>query len=412
MITIMKHPHNSHSLISKVAIRLLASIAERCNFNAVKFQLIIALTSALMLTSCINDVPYDGKIGAPKVVLNTILQPDSLLTATVSRTAHFLDIEEPQRLADATVIAIINGKEELLTYTADTEDYRSAYCLRPGDEVTLTATHAIGTATATAQVMKPHAIAIAQTTMQPFINPGDPVSLAMLNDVDSALLVSIHIDDPADEKNYYRLTIDYEGAYQACYPSDWIYAYADESDEDSLMEEDTIIREEAFYPHYLLTESSSRLVLESESAAQLLGGLLYMTSKNSIIFSDEHLRGADGQPVIDFLMLMEYPRSSDDMYNPESGWGEENLWEEEPSDFIFPADTVSSAHYRSHFTLETLSEDYYRYLNDVASYSMMGGLSIGEPKSIHTNIQGGLGIVGSYACREWGMEMMYRLGRD
>jgi hypothetical protein len=387
---------------------LLASIAERCNFNAVKFQLIIALTSVIMLTSCINDTPYDGKIGAPKVVLNTILQPDSLLTATVSRTAHFLDIEEPQRLADATVIAIVNGKEELLTYTADTEDYRSAYCLRPGDEVTLTATHAIGTATATAQVMKPHAITIAQTTMQPFINPDDPVSLATLNDVDSALLVSLHIDDPADEKNYYRLTIDYEGTYQACYPSDWIYAEG--PTEDTLMEGDMAIIEEVFYPHYLLTESSSRLVIESESAAQLLGGLLYMTSSNSIIFSDEHLRGADGQPVIDFLMLMEYPRSSKNMYNSESGWGEEDLWEGEPNDFIFPADTVSSAHYRSHFILETLSEDYYRYLNDVASYSMMGGLSIGEPTPIHTNIRGGLGIVGSYASKKWEMEMQYKLG--
>lgn len=381
-------------------------------FSTFNFQFIITIC-VVMMTSCINDVPYDAEIGAPKVVLNAMLQPDSLLTATVSRTAHFLDIEEPQRLADASVVAVVNGREVLLTYSADTRDYRSTYQLLAGDEVTLTATHAIGTVTATAQVMTPKAVTLAQAAMQPFINPGDPVSLAMLNDVDSALLVSIHIDDPADEKNYYRLTIDYEGAYQACYPSDWIYAYADESDEDSLMEEeDTIIREEAFYPHYLLTESSSRLVLESESAAQLLGGLLYMTSSNSIIFSDEHLRGADGQPVIDFLMLMEYPRSSDDMYNPESGWEEENLWEEEPSDFIFPADTVSNAHYRSHFTLETLSEDYYRYLNDVASYSMMGGLSIGEPKSIHTNIQGGLGIVGSYACREWGMEMMYRLGRD
>jgi hypothetical protein len=176
------------------------------------------------------------------------------------------------------------------------------------------------------------------------------------------------------------------------------------------MEGDMAIIEEVFYPHYLLTESSSRLVIESESAAQLLGGLLYMTSSNSIIFSDEHLRGADGQPVIDFLMLMEYPRSSKNMYNSESGWGEEDLWEGEPNDFIFPADTVSSAHYRSHFILETLSEDYYRYLNDVASYSMMGGLSIGEPTPIHTNIRGGLGIVGSYASKKWEMEMQYKLG--
>ena len=376
-------------------------------FSTFNFQFIITIC-VVMMTSCINDVPYDAEIGAPKVVLNAMLQPDSLLTATVSRTAHFLDIEEPQRLADASVVAVVNGKEVLLTYSADTENYRSTYQLLAGDEVTLTATHAIGTVTATAQVMTPKAVTLAQAAMQPFINPGDPVSLATLNDVDSALLVSLHIDDPADEKNYYRLTIDYEGTYQACYPSDWIYAEG--PTEDTLMEGDMAIIEEVFYPHYLLTESSSRLVIESESAAQLLGGLLYMTSSNSIIFSDEHLRGADGQPVIDFLMLMEYPRSSKNMYNPESGWGEEDLWEGEPNDFIFPADTVSSAHYRSHFILETLSEDYYRYLNDVASYSMMGGLSIGEPTPIHTNIRGGLGIVGSYASKEWEMEMQYKLG--
>lgn len=376
-------------------------------FSTFNFQFIITIC-VVMMTSCINDVPYDAEIGAPKVVLNAMLQPDSLLTATVSRTAHFLDIEEPQRLADASVVAVVNGREVLLTYSTDTENYRSTYQLLAGDEVTLTATHAIGTVTATAQVMTPKAVTLAQAAMQPFINPGDPVSLAMLNDVDSALLVSLHIDDPADEKNYYRLTIDYEGTYQACYPSDWIYAEG--PTEDTLMEGDMAIIEEVFYPHYLLTESSSRLVIESESAAQLLGGLLYMTSSNSIIFSDEHLRGADGQPVIDFLMLMEYPRSSKNMYNPESGWGEEDLWEGEPNDFIFPADTVSIAHYRSHFILETLSEDYYRYLNDVASYSMMGGLSIGEPTPIHTNIRGGLGIVGSYASKEWEMEMQYKFG--
>ena len=75
-----------------------------------------------MLTSCINEIPYNAEIGAPKLVLNAMLQPDSLLTATVSSTAHFLDIEEPQRLADATVVAVVNDKEVTLTYSADTTD--------------------------------------------------------------------------------------------------------------------------------------------------------------------------------------------------------------------------------------------------------------------------------------------------
>ena len=373
------------------------------------FQFIIALC-AMLATSCINDVPYDAEIGAPKLVLNALVQPDSLLTATVGRTAHFLDIEEPQRLADATVTAVINGTEIELTYAADTRDYRSTYRLLEGDKVTLTATHRIGTATATAQVMAPTAITIAHTTMQPFTNPGDPVSLATLNEVDSALMVSLHIDDPADETNYYRLTIDYEGSYLASIPNDILYTDTYSNIEEDIDTKGDTLIQEVFYPNYLLTESSSRLIIESESAAQLLGGLLYLTSSNSIVFSDEHLRGVNGQPIIDFLMLMEYPRSSKEVDNSESGWGEENIWGDEPwgDDFIFPSDTVSYANYHSHFTLETLSEDYYRYLNDIDSYSMMGGMSIGEPTPIHSNIHGGLGIVGSYSSTRCSGEKLYQ----
>ena len=348
----------------------------------------------LFFASCVNDVPYNAEIGAPKLVLNALLMPDSTLTATVSCTTHFLDSEAPQRLADATVTATVNGHTMPLTYDASTLNYRSTYRLTAGDEVTLTATHTLGTATATQCVMSHTPISIIHTTIQPFVNPGDPVSLATLNDVDSAMLISLHIDDPADEANYYRLTIDYSGSYDVQYPEG---IYGDETHYHLYSEEGYFVSEETFYPHYLLTESSSRLVIDSESASQILGSLLYMTSSNSFIFSDERLRGAYGQPVIDFLMLMELPRSSNggnDMYNPESGWTDGDDWD---SDFIFPADTVSSATYHYHFMLETLSEDYYHYLTTVSSYNLTGGTMVSEPVRIHSNVSTGAGIVGSYS---------------
>lgn len=358
-------------------------------FSIFNFQFIIALS--VMMISCVNDLPYDAQIGAPRLVLNALLLPDSTLTATVGRTAHFLDSEEPQRLSDATVTATINDIELPLTYSSDTKDYRSTYILRSGDKVALTASHTIGTATASAQVMSPTPLAIVGTTMQPFTNPGDPVSLATLNDVDSAMLVSLHIDDPAEETNYYRLTIDYYGTYLAHHPES-IYGdyYQDKQNEDS----DYFVDEESFYPHYLLTENSSRLVIDSESAAQFLGGLLYLTSYSSLIFTDEQLRSTDEQTIVDFLMLMESPRTSGEMFDPESGWFGGNEWAD---GFIFPSDTVSHATYHYHFMLETLSEDYYRYLNTASSYSILGGTFVGEPTHIHTNIHGGLGIVGSYS---------------
>lgn len=399
------------------------------HINKSRLQYIVVFVSTMTFSSCINDLPYDDEIGAPKLVLNALLQPDSLLTATVSRTAHFLDTGEPQRIADATVTAIINGTEAPLTYSSDTKRYHSTYRLCPNDTVTLTVTHIIGTVTATAQVMTPTAITIAHTDMQPFTNPGDPVSLATLNEVDSALLVSLHIDDPVNESNYYRLMIDYKGNYLVSIPDNILYSKTQQKvpkDNEENVESDT--RKECFYPHYLLTESSSRLVTESKSAALFLGELLYLTGGNSFIFSDQHLRNAEGQPVIDFLMLMEYPRGSDsNMYNPESGWGEDEEWADKgertdgeewtngngwSDDFIFPADTVSHATYHYHFTLETLSEDYYRYLNDITSYRMTGGMGIGEPTPIHTNIYGGLGIVGSYGNANCSTCTHYRFKRQ
>ena len=357
-------------------------------FSIFNFQFILFLCT-MMLTACVNDLPYDAETGSPRLVLNALLLPDSALTATVSRTAHFLDTEDPQRLADATVIATVNGEEHQLIYVAATESYQSSCTLRAGDRVTLTATHAIGTATATAQVMKSIPLTVAHTAMQPFTNPGDPVSLATLNDVDSAMLVTLHIDDPADESNYYRLTADYYGTYLARYP-EGIYGGYSPSESDGT---GYFITEEYYYPHYLFTESSSRLIIDSESASQLLGGLLYLTSSNSIIFTDEQLRST-GEPIIDFLMLIESPRNSSNAMYPDNGWGYDDDW---TNGFIFPTDTVSRITYHHSFVLESLSEDYYRYLQSASSYDLMGGILVGEPTPVHSNIRGGLGIVGSYS---------------
>lgn len=346
-----------------------------------------------MLASCINDIPYKAEDSLPKLYINALLQPDSLLTATVRRTTHFLESQSPHYISDAVVTAVVNDQPMTLTFDHTAQNYRCDYTLQAGDEVTLTVhTTSYGSATASERVSAPSTLSITSITKQPFTNPGDPVSLITLNDVDSAMLMSLHIDDPAEEANYYRLTVDYYGTYLACYPGD---LYGDDPEEDTSTEDSLFITQEEFYPHYLLTESSSRLVTDYESASQLLGGLLYLTSNNSVIFSDKQLRHS-GKPIIDFLMLIELPRSSADMDNPESAWEDETGWYD---DFTYPADTVSQATYHYHFTLETLSESYYHYLNTVSTYEGIGNAFISEPVSIHSNVSTGVGIVGSYSSR-------------
>lgn len=340
-----------------------------------------------LLASCVNEVPYRAEDSEPRLYLNAILLPDSQLTATVGRTAHFLEDQQTYRLSDAEVTAVINGNILPLAYNEDTKNYHSSYRLRSGDEITLTAhANAFGTATATATVATPTRMSITDITTLPFTNPGDPVSLSTLNDADSAMLVTLHIDDPTEEANYYRLTIDYYATYLAKYPN-WFYT------DEPIVEEGYTTRTEHFYPHYLLTERSSQLLIDSETTSQLITSMLYMTSDNSFLFTDEQLRHEAGKPSIDFLLLHELPRHSS-MQDPESGlWTYDNG---RSDDFIFPVDTVSQATYHYHFELETLSEDYYRYLSTKSTYDLTGGTMISEPVHIHSNVNTGVGIVGSY----------------
>lgn len=354
------------------------------------FVILIQLILAMIMTSCVNEVPYRAEDSEPRLYLNALLQPDSLLTAMVGRTAHFLEPQQAYRLSDAEVTAVVNGTALRLAYDESTKNYHSSYRLSSGDEVTLTArTNAYGTATATAVVATPTRMTITDISTQPFINPGDPVSLATLNDVDSAMLVTLLIDDPAEEANYYRLTIDYYGKYPARYP-EGIYG---EFDSPST-EEGYYISQEQFYPHYLLTERSSQLLIDSETTSQLVSSMLYMTGENSFLFTDEQLCHEAGKPSIDFLLLHELPRSSR-LQNPESGpWTYDYGWDD---DFIFPSDTVSQTTYHYHFELEALSEDYYRYLSTKSTYDLTGGgAMVSEPVRIHSNVNTGVGIVGSY----------------
>lgn len=347
--------------------------------------------ASTLLTSCVNEVPYRAEDSKPRFYLNAILLPDSQLTATVGRTAHFLEDQQAYRLSDAEVTAVINGTTLPLAYDEDTKNYHSSYRLRSGDEITLTAhADAYGTATATATVATPTRMSITDITTLPFTNPGDPVSLSTLNDVDSAMLITLHIDDPTEEANYYRLTIDYYATYLAKYPN-WFYT------DEPIVEEGYTTRTEHFYPHYLLTERSSQLLIDSETTSQLITSMLYMTNDYSFLFTDEQLRHEAGKPSIDFLLLHELPRHSS-MQNPESGpWTYGN---DESNDFIFPIDTVSQATYHYHFELETLSEDYYRYLTTKSTYDLTGGAMISEPVRIHSNVNTGVGIVGSYSSIE------------
>lgn len=355
-------------------------------FSISNFQFIIAL-SAMIMTSCVNEVPYRAEDSKPRLYLNAILLPDSQLTATVGRTAHFLEDQQAYRLSDAEVTAVINGNILPLAYDEDTKNYHSSYRLRSGDKVTLTAhADAYGTATATATVATPTRMSITDITTLSFTSPGDPVSLSTLNDVDSAMLVTLHIDDPTEEANYYRLTIDYYATYLAKYPN-WFYT------NEPIVEEGYTTRTEHFYPHYLLTERSSQLLIDSETTSQLITSMLYMTSDNSFLFTDEQLRHEAEKPSIDFLLLHELPRHSS-MQNPESGpWAYGNG---RSDDFIFPVDTMSQATYHYHFELETLSEDYYRYLSTKSTYDLTGGTMISEPVHIHSNVNTDVGIVGSY----------------
>ena len=368
---------------------------------------------AVLLAACENEIDYRGEEQDPLLVLNCIAEAGGQTFVSVSHSQFFLgaDTQQDVTLREAVVTIDINGRAETVTYDAEVGGYLDSRILAEGDQLTITATHSrYGTVSAADVVPHTHGMSCITSTL-PYaaaasasITEEAPGALTEYARTDSILRVSLHIDDPEGEDNFYRLHIYACGdghitSYDENGP--WFISTnitSEEPDDTGLFP-----CEHAVY-YALPSGTQFTLGVEDEDLSELgIGmslGSLYLIGEESFIFTDEYLHSAGTASDIVFDVFMQTPTSWGD---PE-GWlnaeahtvmeeyfdGESHMvdygtpWDHLDNHFIYTV-TVS---------LETITPAYYYYLKSSDKYESSNWTLFSEPVTVYSNIDGGVGILG------------------
>lgn len=293
---------------------------------------IIALLS-ILLVSCTKIVEFNGEMSDPKIVVNSIFSNDTSLWVNITTSRFFLDNAPITSIDNATVSVYKNGD-----YVADMihsgEGNYGLASLIPQPNVTYSL-----------KVTAPDKEEV--TCEASFPTPIHIVSIDTIYDFDqeywnNSYLIKLKIDDPAGEKNYYRISV---------YADRYIY-------QESGPIEYMVYRELPW-----IWSDDVVLTGGGEEETDIFDSEVYNEYK---IFDDTFFDG--NEYTLDFNMLSDFLIGE----------------EEENYAMVF-------------FVLETLSEEYFTYLRSKTVHQSSSDDFFSEPVPIYSNIQGGIGYFGGYS---------------
>jgi len=318
---------------------------------------ILALGISLLLLSCENVIEFSGEATKPLLVVNSFITPDSLIKVHVSKSRFFLQADSIryQTVNNATVNVWVNGTKIEKLSSIGQGYYLSSFKPQLGDIIKITAGNAEFTEVSCyTEVISPNPILAADTTNHIFNEeymiqysstnngPYIPDTIGVLKT--ESFQVKIKFNDPAATSNYYMLdlkTISY-------------------FDNDSISITNTWL-------------NSDDMVFGSNNNT---GPFETGTYSYNHEFSDELINGKEYNLKFTF-------RSQNYTYNEEH----KNTWNKEQKAPVKQELLIE---------LKSISESYFKYLRSLsASTSTIEFFS--EPVQIYSNVNGGIGILGSYS---------------
>lgn len=418
------------------------------------------LLSLFLLTSCEEEIPYNGPDEDGLMVVSCIATAGEPLNVAVTRSVFFLEpIPEDGidiALADASVTATVDGIATPLVFNAETSHFVGEKPVEAGSTIVVSATHPrYGTSTATVAV--PSAVPVAVTTdAQPYRQPTMEeianMDIHVYARTDSVWNVTLHVGDHSSD--YYRLTISSSYTFRPTFDIDDIpyyylpaasgdsqqlpttpqvlpfgedlggapspsrqttYGYRllqiEDTDEDA--DGGTLVRNDSYF---VLPAATSRVLsTESNDILQFLGidigdlGESWQRRDATFTFTRQQLEAADG------LLTIQVPLCTPQWYGGNYYWyhpdehylgynytydGEdyENYDYGNPWDYVDPRSFVAQLT----LTVETLSPEYYAYMQSLKDYentdfSLIGLFS--EPVQVYSNTTAGIGIVAAEATQ-------------
>jgi hypothetical protein len=301
----------------------------------------VVLCLTISLNSCVNTIEFKGRETKPLLVLNCLVQADSVIKADISRSVFFMDNYSEQNtfVTDADIEVFVNGNSiGKMQFVANrhmdyygnygVSSYSINYKAKKGDKIRVNVSAANFDKIWAETIVPEYATEISDIEQTTEINEY------------GALVPAYHIKfkDNPNEKNYYLLTA------VKIYPEQVTGAY------------DTII-DISDYP----LSSTDVIFGQIGSIDNIFGGSDYRMFN---IFSDDLINGQEYSLVV-------------------------------TADYYFSSLVVSIT-----FKLHSITKEYYLYLQTIsASYNDFLGV-FGEPVQIFNNINGGIGILGGSAIGE------------
>ena len=322
--------------------------------NARRLSENIVILAGLVIgaQSCESTIDFKGEIAEPKIVLYSILQPDSLVTVNIAKSYPVTDYKyEPGQITDAVVRLFCNNEfTELLQYVPPPVSSENIGGAKLSMYISQTITPVHGN-TYRIEVEIPGFKTVFGETALPGLVPVISVDTSIYEKDYSwgnmpwvNMIAHIRFADPEIDKNYYMLQMgetfgDYAGnPYTPYSPSSGI----------------RVISQECYF------DKTDEPLLSPDRGEDQLGMYTYNSFN---IFTDELISGKSYElkVKVDFTM-------------PDTNYFE----------FI-------------HFQvqMQSISKDLYLYLESYSAYLQTNDQFFSEPVMIYSNVKNGLGVVGA-----------------
>ena len=333
----------------------------------------------LILSACTKSIDFEGEITAPKVVVHSFINPDSVVSAYVSLSAFFLsDTLQFKQVYNADVSHYVNGgsKEQMnRVYSSRAAKYKGTYQPAIGDIVKIVVkVPEMGEVSAESGFIKAPHIEAVDTTVRIIylLHSIGPNNDTIAVEYSCNVNLKIKFTDRAEEKNFYRLIVmkRYYG-----YEPNAVWDYSIIGWKWSLIETTADYYSQLKFTDPVSGNSTSLNPLEEVSS---ITGESIDAAETYNVFSDELINGKSytlNCTATNVLFKKRYPR-----YEKDTEKGRQYGYQSEKTEVFV--------------SLQSISEEYYYYLKSRGASGKDDFYS--EPVQIFSNIKGGIGFMGAY----------------
>lgn len=314
----------------------------------------------LACSSCESIIDFNGETKAPLLVVNSILQPDSIIVVQITKSKFFLSSNQNfPAVRDATVKVTVNDiVKETLTHIGEGY-YKSNIVVKENDRVQISAEAPDMDIVKSQATVQPKITIISIDTVWIKSDENDSYYSKEIYDNTSyevigtrefgTFKINVKFKDNSDTRNYYRLRAKFLK----------ISEYVD-SEGTHELEQD--------YNSYYNTNYDD-IVFGNTSTEQSDFFEIQSTPQNNF-FTDDLINGKEYAVSFNIMLarISFFPGKEPQYYNP--------------------------GKFKLSIYLDQLSKDYYLY-QKTASAASYSNTFFSEPIQVHNNIEGGIGIFGS-----------------